>query len=250
MGRSIVFGIDGTDPFWFNRQARDDAYDKSFTNSFVRKICNGSGYPSKYERGPLIHGGNLVSAINTGIMFIQRELMDDPDLNVLLTGYSRGAAGVIAVAQQLAKSVTFKAMMLFDCVDRSADVDTMLIPDNVQNVRHARRDPLSSSRETMGNSGYTCNRAKTNYEEDFFMCTHAGMGGTPWPLDGHDPMEFIFEEGAAKPKFKIAHADTAWPLPEIQDAGTTITYRQDKWISENKVWPWCQPWLLQQGFMQ
>lgn len=249
MGRAIVFGIDGTDPYWFNRQARDEAYDKSFAKSFVRKICNTSGYPSKYERGPLIHGGNLVNAINIGIMFIQRELALDPTMDVLLTGYSRGAAGVITIAQNLAKVIPIKAMMLFDCVDRSADVDSMLISDNVQNVLHVRRDPLSSSRETMGNSGYTYG-AKTNYREAYFMCTHAGMGGTPWPLDGHDPNDFIFESGAAKPKFKIAHPGTAWPLPEIQDAGTTITYKQDKWVSENKVWPYCEPWLLQQGFMK
>lgn len=252
MGRSIVFGIDGTDPWFLNSANRDRAYDAAFASSFVKKICDASPL-SKYERGPLIHGGNLVNSINRGLIFIQRELQYDPTLDVLLVGYSRGAAGVVTVAQQLATArnpIPVKAIMLFDCVDRCGDIDSMVIPKNVANVIHARRDPLSSSRETMGSSGYMFYSGHTKYQEGFFMCTHAGMGGTPWPMGKHNPHDLIFEEGAAAAKLTWAHADRPYPYPEVQDAGTTITYQQDRWVSENKVWPWCRGWLLRQGFMR
>jgi hypothetical protein len=250
MARSIVFGIDGTDPYWFNREARDKAYDQAFANSFVKRICDKSSL-SKYMRGPLIHGGNLIGAINTGIVWIQQELQCDPTLEVLLCGYSRGAAGAVVIGQQLERAnIPIKAMMLFDCVDRCGDIDSMVISKNVKNVRHARRDPDSSSRETMGNSGYKYYSGYTKYEERYFMCTHAGMGGTPWPMGDHHPHDLIFESGMAKPKLKLAHANSRLPMPEIQDAGTTISYKQDHWVSANKVWPWVEPWLKTQGFMR
>ena len=81
------------------------------------------------------------------------------------------------------------------------------------------------------------------------MCTHAAMGGTPWPMGTNKPHDLIFESGAAAGKLTWAHADRPYPYPEMQDAGTTISYQQDRWVSENKVWPWCKGWLFRQGFM-
>lgn len=249
---AIVFGIDGTDTSFVKNERRDNKYFLAFRNSFVSRICRRSPL-AKYEAGPLLLGGTLMDAVNRGIAFVRREVEKNPSRPVLLTGYSRGAAGVVAVAQRLRiYKIEVKAMMLFDSVDRHMVVNTAMIPDNVRSVRHARRDPLSSSRETMGQSSTHCNRSKTQYSERFFMCTHGGMGGVPWdpnpsPEKAH---ELIYESGAASPKLKMAHGDGGVSLrPEMQDAWTTITYKQDAWVSEHQVWPWCEPWLLQQGFM-
>lgn len=232
--KPIIFGIDGTDPAWTDNKERREVYDRNFSNSFVRRICHRAG--GMYERGPLLLGGTLLTAINTGIIKIQRLRRANRRRPVLLVGYSRGAAGVVVVAQQLKNaSIPVKAMMLFDCVDRHMDIDSSVIPANVMNVRHARRDPDGSSRETMGVSG-SKHVHPTKYMEEFFMCTHAGMGGVPWRLaKGESETELIYEKGTASP--------TGY------DGATRISYKQDSFVSD-QVWQWAYPWLLKMGFMK
>jgi hypothetical protein len=148
-----------------------------------------------------------------------------------MTGYSRGAAGVVAAAARLKREkINVQALMLFDCVDRSGDIDAEVIPNNVAYVYHVIRNPETSSRESFGNDGLKYS-APTVFPSAFsFMCTHGGMGGCPWtPKAGQTPNDFVNEGG--------------------YDGKTKVTYAQDASVSM-QVWGHCQPFLRQHGFIR
>src|SRR5690606_36336474 len=151
---AIIVGIDGTGGGTFPGAARNARYDRDFANSFVRRIT-GRGDPDRaYFRGPVTFGGGLMDAISGGFQFIKSRRdagVRDP---ILLTGYSRGAAGVVALANRLKNAnEDVEALLLFDCVDRHIGIDAEVIPNNVGYVMHVVRDPRSKSRESFGNDG-------------------------------------------------------------------------------------------------
>jgi hypothetical protein len=114
---TIFLGIDGTGPL-----ARGE-YRSEFRNSFVSYIYRNCPAEHKhYIAGPaatmwdLQSGSDMPFIISQGYTFIHLvgDLENQP---ILLAGYSRGAAGVVAVAQRLAgHGARVRAMMLFDCV--------------------------------------------------------------------------------------------------------------------------------------
>ena len=112
-----------------------------------------------------------------GYEYVHLTLATQPKALIYLTGYSRGAAGVIAVAQRLAKdNVKVRAMMLFDAVDRAWGIDTEDIPNNVEHLVHARRDPYAFTRNSFGNCG-TKWHTPTKCEMKLFRGTHGAIGG-------------------------------------------------------------------------
>ncbi|HQU86349.1 MAG TPA: DUF2235 domain-containing protein [Pyrinomonadaceae bacterium] len=226
----IIVGIDGTGGGALPTAARDRRYDEDFKNSFVKKICKPAPN-SKYFRGPVTFGGGLMDAIAGGYRFVmdRRKVVGD-DMPVLLTGYSRGAAGAVCIAKRLNDSgVKVRALMLFDCVDRHIGIDASVIPRNVEHVCHVVRDPLSESRESFSNDGLKY-YPPTDFPAAYsFMCTHGGMGGTPWKVpNGSSPTDFI---------------DEGFP-----DGMTKITYRQDEFVSQS-VWTFVKPFLKTHGFI-
>lgn len=234
---SIIVGIDGTgggnttstfDPMWkvLGEPSRNARYDAEMAQSFVHRLTH-TGKPNhKYLRGPATFGHGLVDAVEEGYNFAIHRARLFPNEAVLLTGFSRGAAGAVAIAQKLARNeIEVSALLLFDCVCRHMILDTETIPNNVLEVLHLRRDPASGSRESFGNSGTSWNPGSTIYHQAFFLCTHGGVGGTPWK-DGQ-PHEFI-DEG-------------------IPDGRTNVTFSQDARVSET-VWQAAQPFIRAHGF--
>lgn len=184
-----------------------------------------------YRRGPVMLGGGLVDAISDGFEFAKNAVQSSPTSKVLLTGYSRGAAGAVAVAARLNRiDVPVEAIVLFDCVDRHIAIDAETIPRNVKYVRHVVRNPASSSRESFDNDGMR-HFPETDYPAAYqFMCTHGGMGGMPWaPEEGESPSDLIDEGGI--------------------DGMTRITYAQDARVSL-QVWDFCFPFLQQYKFVK
>ena len=225
----ILVGIDGTGAAIFPGPKRDRKYDVNFANSFVRRLCDTGNANSLYLRGPVALGGGLVDAIKTGSRFIQNRRQSGVSEPVLLTGYSRGAAGVIVLARRLKrKSIQVRAMLLFDCVDRHLFIDAEVIPNNVEYVQHVVRDPKASSRGSFGNDGMKYS-PPTVYPAAFaFMCTHGAMGGTPWvPKEGQSPSDIINEGGI--------------------DGKTQITFEEDARVSK-LVWAFCQEFICTHGF--
>ncbi|MDI1242137.1 MAG: hypothetical protein PSX80_09485, partial [bacterium] len=248
---AVVVGIDGTGSAFIPGSGRDREYDISFANSFVRRICNTAGSRGRYFRGPVALGGGLPEAIDGGFQFIMQRrgyrtpaspsafLADGLGLSrtgsmasaaaaggedIVLTGYSRGAAGVVALAKRLKDvNVPVRALLLFDCVDRHVAIDADVIPNNVGNVMHVIRDPRSGSRESFDNDGMRFTAPTVFPAAYSFMCTHGGMGGCPWTAPvGTTTTSFIDEGGV--------------------DGLTTITYLQDAQVSQ-QVWAHVQPFL-------
>jgi hypothetical protein len=231
----ILVGIDGTGSAMLPGSGRDKDYDIAFADSFVRRICLKGGPYAKYFRGPVALGGGLMNAIAGGRQHIVATRSTAGAQPVLLTGYSRGAAGVVALAKELKDlDISVEAILLFDCVDRHVGIDADVIPENVAHVFHVVRDPATSSRESFGNDGLRYHAGKTSYDGAFkFMCTHGGMGGCPWKAGpGQSPNTYINEGFGA-----------GW-----WDGATKVTYAQDAAVSAT-VWQTVQPFINAHGFM-
>jgi hypothetical protein len=165
--------------------------------SFVRRICNEYAVvSSEWHNGPSNTGEDCRSiglkAISTIDAWLsnngfpknsKRALWDHP--KIFLTGYSRGAAIAVWVAEQLQDRrppVEIDAMFLFDCVDRAWDLDVTGVPASVRMAYHAMRSDEVHSRPTFGHGAkYGVNAA--GFESRTFFGTHAAMGGQPWRGD-------------------------------------------------------------------
>lgn len=231
----ILVGIDGTGSAVMPGRQRDIDYDRAFANSFVRTICNRASGQVLYRRGPVALGGGLSDAITAGVNHVVSSRRSNPGAPVLLTGYSRGAAGVVVVAKRLkSQNINVAAMLLFDCVDRHLFIDAEIIPDNVAHVFHVQRHPDAGSRESFGNDGMRYYPAKTKYEPiERFLCTHGGMGGCPWEIPPGGKGSDIIDEGFGAGS---------------NDGPTNVTYDQDARVSRD-VWAACVPFMQRYGFI-
>ena len=243
--RFFVCGIDGTvDHFKGiakNLEENQRDYDAKFAKSFVRQLCNG-GLPSRYLRGPAATGSGLGWAMgeakqvitsrfnqDTAAYIRSKSEMHDPEQRgYILTGYSRGAAGIIEVATRLISDPACKklgiqiyAMILFDTVNEtntsvqgvinrgviptfsnpeSIITGNLQIPTNVVNcVHYIRNDETTSRSDTMEKyRGGPINSAKTRYTPMYLKATHGGLGGLPYfKGEGEGNNIPILEPGAA-----------------------------------------------------
>jgi hypothetical protein len=219
--KAIVLGIDGTGPM------RGGEYGASMNDSFVSNIVRKSTTGVKrYMRGPGFDGLDMALIARAGHRFVQLGLVASPGATILLTGYSRGGAGVIDVARRLASdNIEVAAMVLFDAVDRALGVDATDIPNNVQRLVHARRHPRAGSRESFSSCGIRWH-APTICELKLFLGTHGALGGVPWK--GPKANELVVE---------------SWP-----DSGTNVSYIEDARAART-VWDWVEPRLKKLGYL-
>ncbi len=230
----ILVGIDGTGGGFSPGAERDARYDADFADSFVSKLCKNKP-TAKYNRGPVTLGGGLDIAIRDGLSFIElRRRMSGNNEPILLTGYSRGALGVLVIAQRLQQqNIRVKAALLFDCVDRHGDYDAEIVPNNIDNILHLIRDPKANSRHSFGNDAMSY-RPPTKYEGPYsFMCTHGGLGGTPWKKPDDKQWSDLIDEGLSEQFF---------------NSTTAISYEQDKRVS-GEVWTFAQGFIRTHNFM-
>jgi hypothetical protein len=259
MTMTILVGIDGTGSAILPGADRNAAYDVAFANSFVKRMCDANPF-ARYFRGPLALGGELPEAIDGGVNYILGRRRQFPNAPILLTGYSRGATGVVVVAKRLKKlDIPVRALMMFDCVDRHLAFDADIVPNNVENVCHVIRDPAGKSRLSFGNDGLRFN-PPTNYIQPvrMFMCTHGGMGGTPWTIPAGKVSTDFIDEGALEASISartspslvdaIPGVRTARELQTISNYRTNITYEQDARVSGN-IWDHVQPFLRTHAFL-
>ncbi len=230
----ILIGIDGTGGGTIPGSKRDARYDIDFANSFVSELCK--FIPNAIDgRRPVTIGGGLDIAIYNSLKFIEskrKELGENEP--ILVTGYSRGALGTMVVAQRLQReNLKVRAAMLFDCVDRHGDYDAEVVPNNVENILHVVRNPKAKSRHSFGNDAMKY-RMPTKYEGPFmYMCTHGGMGGTPWQKPYDKQMTDLIDEGASE---------------EFYNKTTAVTYQQDADVSRG-IWNDCQIFLRNHRFI-
>lgn len=194
----MIIGVDGTGP------GDPRTYNKEMGASYVNMLV--ASYPGSnrhYLRGPTLLGAETRAEAEAVRDLVLQDLAAG-DREILLTGYSRGGAAVIAAAQLLQadrrfaelwkrtepkrpgrsdracvmaeSSPAIACLALFDAVDRSTTVDTSVVPSNVSLAFHAIRRSLS--RAYFGNTGLRIEGGGTLVKE-FFVTTHAGMGGLP-----------------------------------------------------------------------
>jgi hypothetical protein len=202
----MLIAVDGTGPW------NDDQYAIEMNNSFVSKVHSEaqgiSGVDKFYQRGPTLLGfetGPIAQMyFNTVKKAYQKAEQEkgeneESDFKLYLTGYSRGAASVIGLANLLNSTLPnlkIEFMALFDAVDRSPISNVDKIPRNVKTCYHAIRDKNAGSRTYFGNCGLLADPPASLLKKTFFA-THAGMGGIPWT--GDHPTETI-----ANPDFNMS----------------------------------------------
>ena len=179
----MLIGIDGTGPelMPINIWVKTPDYEKVMKESFVHQLVRDyKGRGHMYFRGPTVMGTECVG-IAAQCMIAARVALKASDV-VHLTGYSRGGAIAIAVAQQIHKEfpkARIPVMALFDAVDRERSFgDLQTVPGNVDHVFHALRDPISGSRSYFDNCGVKA-EPPCKLEKLTFVTTHGGMGGVP-----------------------------------------------------------------------
>ncbi|WP_448949967.1 hypothetical protein [Labrys neptuniae] len=205
--------IDGTGPY------SDGEYEAEFKDSFVQRLYrnwdNGARY---YKRGPSLDGVTT-PALGMGAFQYVRERHRHKTAapkRVFLAGYSRGGAAAVYAASLLAvEGIAVDGLFLFDAVDRQPFNTPLFIPANVRVCFHARRDPRTQSRTLFGNyATQPAPGARTVYKQQYFFCTHGGMGGTPWGVA--DPDGYINETndyappGAGRAKPPASSAVERW----------------------------------------
>jgi hypothetical protein len=260
--QTILVGIDGTG------DVLDSAYKPNFENSFVSQIIRTTNAKHKlYVRGPGFDGADMFGYANQALEFIHLTNSTEPNTRILLTGYSRGGAGVIDVARQLKKQgLMVDAMVLFDPVDRSGTSDGYDVPNNVLYMVQALRATMSLSRVSFNNCAASWH-APTKCTRKHFWATHGGLGGCPWPVKpGVAPSMYIDEDESFKERalsfvvYDVMHLEWKRPddyrgsLDQLRDAryfmgGTTqVTYEQDR-AGAQQVWDWVYPKLIELGFL-
>lgn len=187
--------VDGTGP-----QVRIDPveYDKIYSTSNTSDIFK--SWPNDYKayfRGPGILGFET-RRIAADAYAKAKALRTSPGVDALfMVGHSRGCAALVEAARMLENdNITVEFMAFFDAVDMSTSVNATVVPANVKEVIHARRDPSGRSRSSWGNCGTRMANGMTfSYKEEFFYGTHGGIGGVPHTTADETPDGYIYEVG-------------------------------------------------------
>jgi RHS repeat-associated protein len=174
----FLAAIDGTD------SKKSVLFDEKFQsfNSHVRNFYeaySGSG-GKQYWNGPNLLGGGVSGTVDEVYQRISQALKANPGEEINLVGHSRGGLIAILVAKKLKKEIPcakVNFLGLYDAVDRYLFANAGTIPDNVEYVAHARRNPAVHSRDSFGNTGTSGGQ---EYVQQFFWVTHSGAGGDPW----------------------------------------------------------------------
>lgn len=258
---TILVGIDGTG------DVLDSDYKPNFDNSFVSQIVRGSNAKYKhYVRGPGFDGADMFGYSGEAVEFIHLASSTAPNTRILLTGYSRGGAGVVDVARKLKqRGLMVDAMVLFDPVDRSPTSDAYDVPTNVLHMVKAMRSTMTLSRISFNNCA-TSWHLPTKCVQRFFWATHGGLGGCPWVAEPGVPAGTLIHEGFyGEPALTAVMYDvlqTEWKRPddykgsleqlrETRDhylGATHVSYAQDRAGSQT-VWEWVYPRLMEFGFL-
>jgi hypothetical protein len=221
---AILLGIDGTGVI------NKADYRREMGTSFVRYLVNRTPARLKqYHQGPWYEGFDMGVLVDKAYTFVHLSVAAQPQARIFLTGYSRGGAGVIAVADRLSEDgVSVDGMILFDAVDRSLAINSTEIPRNVLRLVHARRNPQTNSRHSFSNCG-TVWHAPTKTTQAFFWGNHGALGGVPnLPPKDAKSTDLISEY--------------------FEPTGSKVSYAQDRRCA-SEVWTWVSPHVERLGFL-
>lgn len=243
MAINVLAAVDGTGPF------SDQVYETTFQSSHVSKLCNSNSFQKSFRRrGPSADGvktDNKARELLTEILDFKAGQAGDVD--IFLTGYSRGGAAVIHLAHLLKeKGIPVRAMYLFDAVDRTLERFNTTIPRNVEVCYHALRDPKANSRKWFDNCGTKASVSTTRMLMKNFFGTHGAIGGLPQTKT--DDKGFVIEElpeqhpvirqvAQAMPGF-VALGSMAYDALQDRKVDQTAVTAPQNQMASNDVWNW------------
>ena len=192
--------VDGTGPA--------TGYDQAFARSFCHVLSLQLGSSADYQRGPNNAGMEVLPEAARAFGYCVREYKRDPEVQIMMAGYSRGGSAVIMAAEQLeGLGVPVHSMFLFDPVARHVYPGGEVIPSNVAFSRVARRDQswefvkkyegtLSDSprlgdssnpcRPFFGNTGLNWRGTGDHRTPTVFKGSHGALGGVGWKFVTED----------------------------------------------------------------
>lgn len=215
----MLIGIDGTGV------ADNGIYQHQMRYSFVNQFLSDyTGSNPKYFRGPTLLGAECSEIVQQALISVGRGVRSEDAIH--LTGYSRGGAVAIRIAQLMKSkwpSVRIPVMALFDAVSRQPEFDASKIPGNVDVCYHAIRDPSVGSRSYFGNCGIAA-EPPCILNLLIFRTSHGGMGGVPFPgadvLLGVDiPTEAYFTNLSASDELRGSDGVHGWMWRQLQSHG-------------------------------
>ncbi len=215
----------------------DLAYAHSMEHGFCKQLDSPQGaFATFYQRGPWALGLEDLVYKHKVSTWIEDRLKADASTRVMLAGYSRGAATILAVAAKLHKENTpVDSMFLFDAVSRQIMNDDTKIVPSVKFCRHAVRSDdadLVSKYETYIVKDFPIGMksvpdpVRTNKmrpwfghvaleapkEVDFkmsrFRGSHGALGGVGW--------KDVPEDAPAQ------HSIVAWMNPFLKERGVPV----------------------------
>lgn len=169
-----------------------------FQHSFCRQIYEGmedasDDYSARYQQGPTWDGFSTEWLGGHSADYIEDLYKTKGCRDIILAGYSRGAAAQVEAAQWLnKKGITVKALFLFDPVGWYPFEHCDEIPDGVENVFIARRDLNNKRlcdkypdqmRASYGETSKSYNlryKGRLRVNDANFPGSHGALGGTGW----------------------------------------------------------------------
>src|SRR5688572_11304798 len=233
----IYAGVDGTST------EDEEGYKVVFRNSFVNRMSRNELVPfddSFYHRGPSLFGHETYAQARMAYTWVVTRWKAGLAKAIFLAGYSRGAAAVTEVAHWLkTDGIPVECLILFDAVDRSVPgygggvgghIQNTKIGSNVKLAIHPMREQWATgSRLTFGRCSQVAENPAMPFPKQYFMGTHAAIGGTPWLKAVNwatgEPRTTIWEDAEPFPTNVTVEQDQAcaavvasWVYPQIVSA--------------------------------
>jgi hypothetical protein len=215
----FVIIVDGTGDFG------DADYEASMRLSFCSQMALQLGGSAAYLRGPSMDGFAMEGKIDWAIYRAIEAHDRDPNIRLMLAGYSRGGSAAIGAVERLKwlrTGIEVDSMFLFDPVARHISIGGTIIPSNVKRVWSATRklDPefvakydntIGSARRLLGavggsvpfvprvigqnparvffgKTGATYLGDQSKFVHKDFLGSHGALGGVGWAHVTEDRM--------------------------------------------------------------
>jgi hypothetical protein len=186
------------------------AYEEVMKNSFCHQLGQKLGEKCFYRRGPTLFGLEVAEEARAVYRWLKAEHEADPDVRLMLAGYSRGGSAAIMACEMLEHDgIQVDSLFLFDAVARHEFPGGSVIPANVRFSRHARRSLAAEFveryegalkrlgvlsvlqnpvRPLFGNVGLTWRGDGDHRPAETFLGSHGAIGGVGWRVvvEDHD----------------------------------------------------------------
>ena len=184
------------------------AYDEIMGASFCSQLGRKLHGKSFYLRGPKLFGHEVKNEAIAVYQWLKAAYEQDPDVRLMLAGYSRGGSAAIMACEMLERDgIPVDSLFLFDAVAKHTYHGGTVIPANVGYSRHARRSLApdfvekyegtihhlnlihgmqNPIRPLFGNVGLSWRGDGDHQPAETFYGSHGAIGGVGWRFVAED----------------------------------------------------------------